>query len=65
MNKFNTLLNLNQIVNAYENKVFPNSLCLLWNHSKNADLIVAENSDILLQQNKKGIEKDGTRFRIY
>lgn len=65
MINFNVFINLNQIVNTYETKVFPNAICLLWNHTENANLIVAENSGILIQQNSKGIEKDGTRVKIY
>lgn len=56
---YNELLPMNQIIKAYKQKEMPNTFCLLWNHEQAATFVAAENNDLILQQNRKGMILDG------
>lgn len=65
MTSFNKLLSLHSIVQCYESMTFPNAHCLLWNQENSIEALISENTDIILQENERGLQIDGTeRIRI-
>ena len=56
MTKFNELMSYEEIAYAYKNRKFPNAYCLLVNGLTGVRLLSAENSDVVLQENRRGVE---------
>ena len=60
MTDFNTALTINEIIRAYTTNVFPNAPCLLWNHEQDVELLITQFSDVVVTQEEKGVEIDGS-----
>lgn len=56
---FNTLLTLAEIKKCYKTGNFPNAYCLLLSKEKYVELLKAENSKVVITENKKGVQING------
>ena len=56
MIKFNELMSMVEIIEAYKTHKFPNAYCLLLNGYIAVNLLTCENADIVEQENGRGVE---------